>query len=179
MIFNKLISTTAVDSNHLINKNKVLKWYLIYIFDHFNSQWIASLVSLVPNLQILKAVKVQQLSAYVQVSRRESMSLHMQMWAVHTHTQILTHMYLRVIRWTSFQRYRVDPGIWIPKEAACRCPFRLFCRNGQCRMVLNILGSPRLLQLILTFYYNINILVLTDYTKDNFGIRVIAALTWV
>lgn len=42
MTFNKLIWNIAVDSNHLINMNKVLKWHFIYVFDHTDSQSTAS-----------------------------------------------------------------------------------------------------------------------------------------
>ena len=65
MTLNKLIRNIAIDSNHLINMNKVFKWHLSYIFDHSDSQSTASLVSLILKLQILKAVKAQQLPAYV------------------------------------------------------------------------------------------------------------------
>lgn len=88
MTFNKLIWNTAVDSNHLINMNKVLKWHLIYIFDHFDGQSTASLVSQIFNLQILKAVKAQLLPAYV--GFYTSLSLHIRKCALHTHTQTHT-----------------------------------------------------------------------------------------
>lgn len=64
MSFNKLIRNIAVDSNHLINMNKVLKWHLIYIFDHFDSQPPASRVPLILNICTVTAVKAEQLPAY-------------------------------------------------------------------------------------------------------------------
>lgn len=75
MTFNKLTWNTAVDSNHLINMNKVLKWHFIYISDHSDSRSTASPVALILNFQILEAAKAQRLPAYV--GFHESVSLHM------------------------------------------------------------------------------------------------------
>lgn len=50
MTLNKLIRNIAVDSNHLINMNKISKWHLIYIFDHSDHLSTASLVSVILNL---------------------------------------------------------------------------------------------------------------------------------
>ena len=94
----------------------------------------------------------------------------------HTHKHILIHIHLRITRWTSFHRYKVDPGIWIPKEAACRV-----CLDSSIEMVdvercwmswplQDCPGNSDTLSLLL---------VLTDYTQQNSDLIVIAILTWV
>ena len=50
MTLYKLIRNIAVDSNHLINMNKISKWHLIYILDHSDHLSTASLVSVILNL---------------------------------------------------------------------------------------------------------------------------------
>lgn len=87
MTFNKLIWNIAVDSNHLINMNKVLKWHFTYVFDHTDSQSTASLVSQIVNLLTLQAVKAQRPPAYVGFSM--SLSLHICKCALYIHIHIL------------------------------------------------------------------------------------------
>lgn len=89
MTFNKLIRNTAVDSNNLINRNKVLKWHLIYISDHFDSPSTASRF-FNPQPSNFKGCKAQLLPAYV--GFQESVSSPMQMCRVHTQTQTNTHI---------------------------------------------------------------------------------------
>lgn len=87
MTFNKLTGNIAADSNHSINMNTVLKWHLIYIFDHFDRQSTASLISLLVNLQILKA---HQLPAHVGLC---TSLLPLCKYVLYTHTNTYEHIY--------------------------------------------------------------------------------------
>lgn len=120
MSFNKLTWNIAVDSNYLINKNKVLKWHLIYISDHFDGQSTASCFS---NSQPsnLKGCEGPATASLTWVSIWVCIFTYINVHYTYTlliHKHTLIHVYLRIIRWTSFHRYKADPGIWTPRDAA-------------------------------------------------------------
>lgn len=167
MTFNKLIWNIAVDSNHLINMNKVLKWHLIYIFDHFDSQSTASLVSRIANLNLIgcEGSATSSLRRFL-IQVRIFIYINVCRTYTYTHTN-------SIIRWTFFHRYKVDPGIWIPKKAVHRCldNFAEMVAADWLGLSRTAPGNSDILMIIT--------LVLTNYTEENFNTWLIATLAWV
>ena len=97
MTLNKLIRNIAVDSNHLINMNKISKWHLIYIFDHSDRLSTASRFcnSQPLNLKGCQGSATASLCGFLEESlfryiRKCELYIHTH---THTHTQTHTNTY--------------------------------------------------------------------------------------